>query len=243
MAIKGKAKARSRPKQVARAPRREPVEVKPPLFQRRWVQLSGVFVLGLLAMAVVVWVWSGLHREHQQREAANAASIKRAAAQRWETTVSDTLTRYVGTSSQPGLVPTAFPEMGAALTSMKKGSPPAGAAEVFSKAATNAQAAANALTKFGVVDTIRNKGFTAEQATAFADSSDELVAALNLYQQAAQTAGAAVKADGALRTELTALAQETQTRATAALQQAWSTYQDALSGGGIVQTPLSPTSG
>src|SRR6266581_2032706 len=131
MAIKGKARTRNRPKQVARAPRREPVEVKPPLFQRRWLQLTATFILGVLAMSVIVWVVTNLHRDHAQQEAADAASKRHAASLAWQGAVQQAF-KPVGSSSQAGQAPVAFPAMTTALASMQKdGTVPEGADKVF----------------------------------------------------------------------------------------------------------------
>jgi hypothetical protein len=236
MAIKGKSKAKSRPKPVARAPRREPVEVKPPLFQRRWLQFTGVFILGILAMSVAVWIYHGVNENHDKQVAADTASKKRAAAQGWQSTVETTF-QTVGTISQPGIPPAMFPEMAAALKSMKGGTTPDTAAATFDKAAKDATTAAKALTTYDVASKISGQGFTSEEATTFTDSSSQLVTALNLYGNAATAAGLAVNATGDQQTQLVAFADTMQTDASGHLQIAWSDFEDALTSGGIVETP------
>jgi hypothetical protein len=236
MAIKGKSKAKSRPKPVARAPRREPVEVKPPLFQRRWLQFTGVFILGVLAMSIAVWIYHGVNQNHDKQVAADTASKKRAAAAGWQSTVETTFQK-VGTTSQPGIPPTMFPEMAAAFKAMKGGTTPDTAAATFTKAAEDATAAAKALTAYDVATKISGQGFTSEQATTFTDSSSQLITSLNLYANAATTAGIAANATGDTQAQLVALADNMQADAAGHLQIAWSDFEDALTSGGIVETP------
>jgi hypothetical protein len=61
MAIKSKGKTKARP--ASKGPRRGPVPVPKPFAQRRWVQLTALFIAGLLAMTVFVWATNGLRRE------------------------------------------------------------------------------------------------------------------------------------------------------------------------------------
>jgi hypothetical protein len=242
VAIKGKSKARNRPKQVARAPRREPVEVKPPLFRRRWLQLTATFILGVLAMSVVVWVVSNLHHDHAKQQAADAASKRHTAALAWQGAVQQAFTP-VGSSSQPGQVPVAFPAMTTALASMKKGTVPAGAGAAFAKVQKDAKDAAAAIAKFGVATQISDQGFTAQQALAFTDSSSSLVSALGLYENAAKAAALAADAPDAQRAQLVSLAQGLQQSGDQHLADAWATYEEALNAGGVVESPLGSTGG
>lgn len=242
MAIKGKSRAKSRPKQVARAPRREPVVVKPPLFQRRWIQLTATFVLGVLAMSVAVWIYHGVTGDNHQKQAANVAATRRAAAQGWQTAVEGAFAT-IGTTPHPGSPPTVFPDMAAALSSMGNGKVPPGAAATLAKAAKDAKAASAAITTFDVADKIRSKGFNAEEATAFTDSFSGLVAALDLYAKAAQAGSLALQSTGAEQQHLAAFAQDIQKSAETQLTDAWSTYEGSLTSGGIVESPLTSTSG
>lgn len=236
MAIKGKSKAKGRAKPVARAPRREPVVVKPPLFQRRWLQFTGVFILGVLAMSVAVWIYHGVNENHDKQVAADTASKRRAAASGWQSTV-ETAFQTVGTTSQPGIPPAMFPEMAAALKAMKGGTTPDTASATFAKAAKDAKATAKALTAYDVAAKISGQGFSSEEATTFTDSSAQLITSLNLYANAATTAGIAANATGDTQTQLIALADSMQTDASGHLQIAWSDFEDALTSGGIVETP------
>ena len=73
MAIKGK--KRSKQRSAPRAPRREPVALPTPFLRRRWVQLTAVFLLGILAMVVFVWVTNNLRaNEAEERSAESVAA-------------------------------------------------------------------------------------------------------------------------------------------------------------------------
>jgi hypothetical protein len=78
MAIKGKRKPKSKP--VARAPRRAPVQVAPPWPQRRWVQVTAAFIVGLFVMTLFVWITNGLRQDRADAEAAASASAQADAA-------------------------------------------------------------------------------------------------------------------------------------------------------------------
>lgn len=242
MAIKGKSKPKGKSKAVARAPRREPVTVKPPLFQRRWIQLVTFFVLGVIAMTIFVWVTNGLRQDRADKDASAAAATRLVAANAWQREV-ESAVGNVGTVSNTGQAPAIFADTNAAIDALKKGSAPAGAAATFGTAVKDAQTAIDSLTKFDVAGTIRNQGFDEAEALFFTDSKDRLVNALTLYQKAAETGKLAVLANGAQAASLTQLADELRSAANTEFQQAWSTYGEALvSGGNRSAIPL-PTSG
>lgn len=236
MAIKGKSKAKSRPKPVARAPRRAPVEVKPPLFQRRWLQLTALFVLGVLAMSVAVWIWVGVHHNHDKQVAADTASKRHVAAAQWQSTVEGAFQK-VGTATQPGIPPTMFPDMTAALKSMKAGTTPDTAGATFDKAEQGAATAAQTIKKFDIATKVSGQGFSSEEASTFTDSSAQIITALNLFGYAAKAGALAVVATGDTQTQLVAFAETMLADANGHLQIAWSDFEDALTSGGIVETP------
>ena len=79
MAIKGK--KRSKQRSAPRAPRREPVAPPTPFLRRRWVQLTAVFLLGILGMVVFVWVTNNLRAtEAEERSAESVAALRTALA-------------------------------------------------------------------------------------------------------------------------------------------------------------------
>lgn len=232
MAIKGKSKPKSKTKAVARAPRREPVTVKAPLFQRRWVQVTAAFVVGFLVMMLLVWVTNGLRQNKADDEAAASAATKRTAAVAWQREAESALGN-AGTVTQ-GPQPVMLAPAKAALQSMQKGKPPADAAKTFQSAADDTKTAIDALTKFDLAGTIRDQGFNESEALTFTDSKDRLINALVLYQKAADTAKLASEATGTQRKDLLGLANDLMKTADTEFQQAWLTFTESLSAGGVV---------
>ena len=242
MAIKGKSKPKGKSRTVARAPRHEPVTVKPPMFQRRWIQLTAFFVLGVIALAIFVWVTNGLRSDRATNDAQAAAATRLAAANAGQREVESAIGN-VGTVSSAGQPPVIFADTNAAIDALKKGSSPAGATATFDKAVKDAKTAIDSLTKFDVAGTIRNQGFDEAQALFFTDSKDRLVNALTLYQKAAQAGKLAAQADVAQAASITALADELRSAANTEFQQAWTTYGEALVSGGNHSAIPQPTSG
>jgi hypothetical protein len=231
MAIKGKSKAKSKARPATRAPRREPVVVKPPLLQRRRVQVAGAFVLGIVAALLVVWVTNGLRQNRVDAQAADDASSRRVAATAWQRQVEAEMST-VGTVQQ-GLSPVVFPAMNAAIDAMKRGTVPPTAAETFRSASRDGAAAVKSLTDFDLAGTIGDQGFDVGQALAFTDSRDRLINALILYQRAAEVGALAAEETGAQQDALTKTADELRSNANTEFQQAWITYGEALVAGGI----------
>lgn len=233
MAIKGKGRSKSKP--AARAPKRAPVPVPTPFLRRRWVQRTAFFILGVLFVSGFVWLMNGLRKNDAESQAADVASSKRAAAQAYKSAVEDA----VGTVAvvSPGVPPAAFAEMGTTLQQMKQGTTPDDAADVFAKASKDADAAAEAITKYNVGTKIDDKGFIATETIAFTDSSQQIVQSLRLYQHAAEVGKVAAEASGPEAEQLTDVAQGLFDDAQTMMTQAWSSFLSALSAGGIVEQP------
>jgi hypothetical protein len=239
MTIKGKGRTKGR--QVARAPRRAPVEVAPPLFQRRWIQVVAAFVLGVLVMTFFVWVTNGLRANDTEQQVADAASKRLAAAQSYKTAIEATM-GGVGVVN-PGVPPTVLPDMGTTLQTMAKGKSPKDAAKVFEQAKKSAGDAQDAIATYEVGTKIRDQGFNSLEATAFTSSSQELIQALQLYGKAAEVGRAAAGATGAEAERLAGVAQDLYETAQAQLAQAWTDYVTALRTGGIAEQPPGPIPG
>jgi hypothetical protein len=241
LAIKGKSK--SRPKQVARAPRHDPVEVKPPIFARRWVQVTAAVVVGVLAMMFLVWVTNSI-REERRTNAANeaadrAGASKRTAGLAWQGAVEGAVSR-IGTVN-PSVVPNIFTTLNADIDQMvKQGTVSDKAETVFEAGRKSAAASVKALQNFDLSGTISNKGFDVAEALYFTQSRDGLVAAIRAYQRAAEAALIATRLHGtpAFEDQVT-LADELRQDANAEFQTAWSTYQSALGAAGIAPKPPS----
>jgi hypothetical protein len=248
MAIKGKRKPKSKP--AARAPKRAPVQVTPPWFQRRWVQVTAAFLVGLFAMSLFVWVTNGLRQNRAEADAAASASAqadaagkKLKAATAWQTAAEGAFA-LVGTPNQ-GLPPTIFADLSATLDTMtSKGTVPAGAEQTFADAQANAKNALDELTAFDLVGTIRNQGFSELQAAAFTNSKERMIEGLQLYRQAAEVAIlAATATDPAEVERLTKVAADLRDTAALVFNAGWTEYQSALRAGGVANIPEGPISG
>jgi len=240
MAIKGKSRTKSKPKQVARAPRHEPVVVKPPLPMRRWVQVTAGVLLGALAVMVVIWATNNLRQEKADKAAAaaahTAAANKLTAGQAWKGAVEGAIAR-VGTVD-PNLTPVIFKSMNAAIDQMvKDNTVPGPAVTIFKQGASSAQASVKALTNFDLTGTIKDQGFDVAEAEYFTESRDRLVAALTTYQRAAEAALLAANATPQERKALAAQADNLRSDANTQFQTAWAVYQSALGAAGIAPKP------
>lgn len=246
MAIKGKSRTKSKPRPVARAPRHEPVVVKPPLLVRRWVQVTAALVVGAFAAVVVVWATNGLRKDSHDKAAASAAqstgATKRAAGLAWQSTVEGAMNQ-IGTLNAP-LPPDLFKTMNHDIDVMKKqGTAPGDALKVFAAAVTSAKKAIGDLTNFDLTSTISGKGFDVGGAEYFTESKDRLNSAIKTYQRAAEAAIRAVHATGAEHTNLTTLADNLRSDANTEFQTAWGIYQSAIGAAGIATTPTGAGSG
>lgn len=233
MAIKGKGKTKGR--QASRAPRRAPVEVKPPFFIRRWVQVSLAFVAGLLLMVFAVWVTNYLRQQSADDKAATQATQQRTAGQKWKSQAEGAL-GTVGTLS-PGAPPALFPDLATTITGLQKGHVPDGAAATIKAAVSDAKAAIAPLKSYKLSDSVRDIGMGAEQVSWFLDSQTRFVQALELYEQAAVNASLAIGATDTQRTAIADAASAIQNRASEILQDGWTDYTNALGSVSIVESP------
>ncbi len=234
MAIKGKGKTKSRP--PARAPRREPVEVKPPFFLRRRVQVIGAFLAGIMVMVLGTWVTNGLRQQNADDQAKADASKQRSAGLAWQSTV-ETALGAIGTIA-PGAPPTILPTVGTTIAAIQKGKVPPDAAKTLQQAQDDAKGAIDAISKVKLADEIRDKGFTVGEVNYFLNSQARIVEALQLYSRAASVATIAADASGGTQAALADEAASIQATADQILQEGWSDYQQALFASGISQSPV-----
>jgi hypothetical protein len=234
VAIKSK-KNRSKPKQVARAPRREPVPVPTPFFGRRWVQVVAAGLVGFFVMMLLVWLTNGLRSNDATSAADQAAAAKRTAATAYQAAVEEAI-GTVGVVS-PGTVPTVFPDMLQTVQQMQDGKTPDNAATVFDDAAAGAADATKAIVEFNVVDKIADKGFNSAEATIFTSSAQQLSLALTQFQRCAETATLSLESTGSTADDFLTVARGACDTAQAQLSQAWGDYEAALAAGGIVEAP------
>ena len=233
MAIKGKGKTRGR--QPARAPRRAPVQIKPPLFVRRRIQVSLAFVAGVVLMIGVVWITNGLRTQRADDDAAAEASAQRAVGQKWKSQVEGALGK-VGTLS-PGVPPVLFAAVSDAITSLQKGHDPEVGATALEDARANAKLAIDPLESYDLVGQVAGTGMSKGQADWFLNSKTRFVESLQLYRQVAALASLAADASGEERTALADRAADVEATAAQILQDGWQDYTNALASVQIVETP------
>jgi hypothetical protein len=237
MAIKGKtrSKARAKTHHPGRAPRRDPVPVPAPFFRRRWVQLVAVFVLGLGAFALGVWVTNGLRRDSDEKAAAASAATRATALQKWQTEVEQQLgtVAEMPNGSNTLQPPPVSPEVTDAVSALAKGEKPSSAPKDLESGADELGAAADALEGFDLSGALRDQGFGGEIEGIFA-SRTEFVAALRGYQNAASLSALAMTTDGEGRASVAADAKSALDSANTLLQDAWSNYVFALQANNLV---------
>jgi hypothetical protein len=237
VAIKGKGKTKPRP--AARAPRRMPVEVKPPWFRRRWVQVTTAFVVGVAAMVALVWVTNGLREQRAEDRAAERASERRAAATGYQRIVGTALAE-VGTVT-PGAGPVVLSELQATVERLAEGRVPDDALRVAEQAEEDAQAAAKILEDYDLVGRIADKGFDVAETNYFLNSKSKMVQALGLFDQAAGLAAAAASAEGSQVQALGRRAGRLRQTANEILTEGYQDYTQALFAAGV--SDLSPGQG
>ena len=235
MAIKGKGKTKTR--QPVRAPRRAPVEVKPPFFQRRRVQLLAAFVAGVALVMFGIWVSNGLRQQRADKEAKADASKQRVAGLAWQSAVEGEIGK-IGTIA-PGAPPTIFPDVSATIGAIQKGKAPSGAAKTLEQAQGTAQDAIDKIQNVPLADQIRDKGFSVGDVSYFLNSQTRLVEALQLYSRAAAVATLALGRPGDAQSSLAREAARIRATADQMLQDGWTDYQQALYAAGIAQAPPS----
>jgi hypothetical protein len=232
VAIKGKSRSKAKGKQVSRAPRREPVRVKPPFFMRRWVQITTSAVAGALAVLLVFWVVRGLHNDRATNEK-NAANAKRvAAASKWETAVGGALSP-VATQGQSGAPPNLFVGLGPSLAALAGGTAPKGTAASIKKVTDGVTTASAALAKFNLATTMKDQGFTAAEINSFIYAQALIDQSLTLYGKSAASAKLALAAQGGARKQLAAAALADLESGTALFQQGWQGLLEGLLESGV----------
>jgi hypothetical protein len=233
MSIKSKGKTKQRP--VSRGPRREPVPVPKPFVQRRWVQLTAIFIVGVFAMTVFVWATNGLRRDRASNQAAQELSSRQKALSQWKTVVES---QFSALGQLQGAVPPIVAsDISAAVQALDKGKDPTSQAKDLESSANELAKAARTINDFDLPSTIANQGFDAAGSTALTSSKEELVQALRLYEQAAKLAVTAMSSEGEIQTQLAASAKAIEDPASSLLQSGWIKYssvltQNQLSAGG-----------
>jgi hypothetical protein len=234
MAIKGKGK--TRPKQTPRGPRRGPVPVKPPFFQRGWVKAVAAFLAGLVVMAVAWWAWENLDKEQNAKDLATAQSQQREALSAWgKGSLEPTLTS-VG-QLQGGGTPQIAADVGPALDAITKGTDPGATADDMTSLADKLDKAAKALDKFALTDTIGDHGFNAAQVDVITTVQTEIASSLRSYAVAARLTARAI--EDPTDQALAATAKEALDTGQTLLQRGWNSYTNVAAQAGVpLQAPV-----
>jgi hypothetical protein len=241
MAIKGKTRAKSKPKPPARAPRPVPVNVKPPFFLRRWVQVSLAFVAGVGCMVVLIWATNGVRDENRSKETARTRETARRVVQEWQTTVEASLAAF-GPAGAGGAPPTPFPELDVAVDATSRGHPPDDLGSIAADAADLASSTADDLDNVDLASLIGDKGLNASEAIWVLDSQERISFAFKLYGQAAKLAADAAEASGQDQVQLANRVADLSALAVLAFQDGYQNYQNALASVGLF-SGVPPASG
>jgi hypothetical protein len=232
VAIKGKTKAKSKPRSVARAPRAVPVDVKPPFFLRRWVQVLLAFVAGVGVMVVLIWATNGVRDQNRTKEQTRTRESARRVVQEWQTTVDSALSTF-GPAQAGGAPPTLFPDLSAAIDATSKGEPPNDLEQVAKDAGHLAGTTSDTLEGVELSTLIADKGLRAEEAIWVLDSQKRMAFAFKLYGQVAGLMGDAAKATDAEQVQLAKRASSIAQLAVDAFQDGYQNYTNALASVGL----------
>jgi hypothetical protein len=201
------------------------------------VHLTAGFLVGVVAMILLVWVTNSLRAGDAETEADADAAQRRTAAVAYQQAVRAAFGQ-VGVV-EPGIAPEVFAEMNAALAATEKGNPPSDAEAIFREAATDAAKARKELASFDVAGTVGDQGFDPVAVTSFTSSAETLERSLEGYGHAAEVAASAVVVGGEGGASLAALAVDLRDAAQADLQEGWTGYLQALRAGGVPELPTS----
>jgi hypothetical protein len=236
MAIKGKGK--TKPRQVARAPRHDPVPVKPPFFRRGWVRATAAFLAGVLVLATAWWAWENLDQQQQEKDAAANLALQKLAIGAWGSgNLEDTLST-VG-QLQGGGTPKVATDVGTALDNVDKGKDPGVASKDLRALSDKLRKAATTLDKFDVAGTIANHGFDASQTDVITTVQSETAAALRSLAVAASLTAEIVD-DPAATKALADDARSAYQDGQALLQRAWNSYTNISAAAGVPLQPPQP---
>jgi hypothetical protein len=224
MAIKSKGKTKARP--APKGPRHGPVPVPKPFAQRRWVQLTALFIAGILAMMVFVWATNGLRRERANTKAATDLASRQQALSQWKAILEPQITA-VG-QLHGDIPPTVASDVTAALTDLVSKKTTTTKAGALDSSATELARAATAIDKFDLAGTITEKGFDVAAAGDLTASKVEIVEALHLYTEAAGLASLAVNSPKPLKTQLADHGKAISDAAATLLQSGWNKYASTL---------------
>lgn len=237
MAIKGKGRTRAR--QPVRAPRREPVPVKPPFARRRGVQVVAAFLAGLLVFWGGVWLTNGLRARGADEEQRTEALQRRQAGSAWNQLVTTEVGR-IGVV-QDGRPPEILPDLRATIMGLTRERPDDPTTQLQA-AASDARAVGRSIEGYAMARSLRDKGFDQAAVLRFLAAQDELATAIELYRQAALLGVTAADLGGAARERIVDRAVSLLNEAGEAVGDFYLDHSEAMAAAGIVQQPTLPGS-
>jgi hypothetical protein len=228
MAIKGKGKTRQR--QPSRAPRRAPVPVKPPLFQRGWMKALLAFLAGILVLALAWWAWENLNQEHADSDRTAQQALQREAIQAWGKSNLEATLATVG-QLQGGGTPQIATNVGTAIDALQKGTDPGATADDMTTLAAKLDTAAGKLEKFNLSETISDHGFDSSQTDVITTLQVEISSALRDYAVSARITARAI--DDPADKQIAGLAKDSYDTAQTLLQRGWNSYTNIAAVAGV----------
>jgi hypothetical protein len=235
MAIKGKGK--TKPKQAARAPRRAPVPVKPPMFQRGWVRALAAFLAGVLVLSVTWWAWENINAERARDDVATAQGLQREAVTSWGKGNLEPTLATVG-QLQGGGAPQIATDVSTALDAVDNGTEPDVTATDMAALGDELEKAAKELEKFDMSGAISDHGFDKSQTDVITTVQTEIASSLRTFAIAARLTARVI--DDPADAELVADAREAYTTAQTLLQRGWNSYANIAAVAGV---PLQAATG
>ena len=228
MAIKGKGKTRS--KQPARAPRHEPVPVKPAFARRTWVRVTAAFIAGVFLLSVTWWVWENLDKSSNAKAAANRAASQQHAISQWKARLEPAL-QGVG-QLQGAASPQIATQLGPVIDALSKGTDPHATADDLTTLAKNLDDAANAVATITISDVITGNGFDRSQSDIITAAHSEILDGLRSLHVAAQLAALAIQTPGK-QAALAAAAKEAYVTGQDLIQRGWTRYANISAAAGV----------
>jgi len=230
MAIKGKSRPKAR-RSVTPGPRPVYVPVKPPLAQRRGVQLGAAIVVGVLALGAIAYGF--VHERDQNHEAEQARTLT-AIASAYTTEVQSVLS---GVGQAQAVSFTLLPDLKTQIQALRSGS--AKPADVADRADTLQQQASGAARDLSSIDPatmIRGKGVEDQVfVTDLIDASTKMESALRMDAVAAGVLRQAALASGSQRDALLDQADEARTTAETLFESGFSNWVSAQVTAGTYQ--------
>jgi hypothetical protein len=240
MAIKGKGRTKAR--QVAWAPRAAYTPPPVPWFARRWVQLTAVFVLGVLAVALFAWIRGNLEQEDRDRDRQRQRAAMRATMLSYQ----GRMTPVLGQVGQAqGQFLQAFPRLGQTIDAFEQGGANGASDKEASEAASSTQktaaTVAGAMRKIDTASILQgHAGLPGTFTRDVSASKSEMSHAITMYEQSAILFGMAIDASSAERKDLLSSAKELQTSADTLFLDGYNAYTNAQRAAGTFQ-PTQPT--